>query len=103
MALQRPGDRSASRRQGRAERARARRLVPPRARERERRDRRQGRAAARPRRRGRAGARAGGAAPLGRERRGGTALTAAEARERAATMLPEAGLVLTDPDPRIRK
>src|SRR5439155_3434707 len=96
VALSRAGDRRQSPRAGRADRARARRLVPPRARERERCDRRQGRAPARPRGCAGSGARAGGAAPLGRERRGGAALTEAEARERAAAMLAEAGIVLTD-------
>src|SRR5262249_54835303 len=95
-ALQGAGDRGAARGRGGADRDPVRELVQARARERERCDRGQGRAAARARRRRGASARARGAAPLGGERRGGSALTEGEARERAAAMLEQAGIVMTD-------
>ena len=65
------GDRAASRRRGRANRARAGRLLPARARERQRRDPRRGRAAPRSRRCGCAGSRPRGAAQLGENRSAG--------------------------------
>ena len=77
IELRRDGER-------RADRARARRLLPARAGEPERRDPRRGRAAARPRRRGRPGARARGAARVGDERRARLAVTERGGAERAA-------------------
>ena len=98
VALPGAGDRAAARRRRRADRARARRLVPARAGEPQRRDPRRGRAAARARGRARTGTHARGAAPFRRDEPAGRMLTEAEqnaARKRAAAVLADTGIALT--------